>query len=109
MSPSCNAATKIVMVTSPIMQSERGENNMRVNKKVTKSGAITIPRSIQRETGILPNSAVDIITDEEGIHILKHTPTCNFCGAVEEVKKVCGIEICKECAMKIQIQIREEF
>ena len=35
----------------------------------------------------------------------KHVPTCHFCGTVDDVKTVCGIEICRGCAEKIM----EEF
>lgn len=74
---------------------------MQVSKKVTKGGGVTIPRSIRQETGILPGVPVDISTDEEGIYIQKHVPTCFHCGTVEEVKTACGIEVCRECALKI--------
>ena len=49
---------------------------MDATKKVTRSGGITLPRGIRQETGILPGVPVDIRTDEEGIHISKHVPTC---------------------------------
>ena len=57
------------------------------------------------ETGILPGVPVDIEADEDGVHIRKHVPTCHFCGTVDDVKTVCGIEICRGCAEKIM----EEF
>lgn len=74
---------------------------MQTSKKVTKSGGITIPRTVRQETGILPGVPVDIMTDDEGIHISKHVPTCFHCGTVDNVKTICGIEICEECAAKI--------
>ena len=54
---------------------------------------------------ILPGVPVDIEADEDGVHIRKHVPTCHFCGTVDDVKTVCGIEICRGCAEKIM----EEF
>lgn len=75
---------------------------MQTSKKVTRSGGITIPRAVRQETGILPGVPVDIMTDEDGIHISKHIPACFYCGSVDEVKTVCGIEICRECAGKIR-------
>lgn len=74
---------------------------MQVSKKVTKSGGVTIPRGIRQETGILPGVPVDIKTDGDGIHIQKHVPACFHCGTVEDVQMVCGIEVCRECAVKI--------
>ena len=44
---------------------------------------------------------VDITTNEDGIHIQKHVPACFHCGTVDDVKMVCGIEICRKCAAKI--------
>ena len=61
---------------------------MDAKKKVNKSGGITLPRGIRQETGILPGVPVDIRTDEEGIHISKHVPTCHCCGTVDDVQKV---------------------
>lgn len=74
---------------------------MDATKKVTKSGGITLPRGIRQETGILPGVPVDIRTDEDGIHISKHVPTCFHCGTVDDVQTVCGVEICRSCAGKI--------
>ena len=78
---------------------------MTVSKRVAKSGAVTLPRQLRQETGILPGVPVDIEADEDGVHIRKHVPTCHFCGTVDDVKTVCGIEICRGCAEKIM----EEF
>lgn len=75
---------------------------MQTSKKVTKSGGITIPRAFRQDTGILPGVPVDIVTDEEGIHITKHVPACFHCGTVDDVKTVCGIEICRSCSAKVK-------
>lgn len=73
-----------------------------VIKKVAKSGAITLPRGIRQETGILPGVPVDIETDSEGIHIHKHVPACFHCGTVDEVAEVLGLEVCRKCAALIK-------
>ena len=62
---------------------------MTVSKRVAKSGAVTLPRQLRQETGILPGVPVDIEADEDGVHIRKHVPTCHFCGTVDDVKTVC--------------------
>lgn len=74
---------------------------MIVSKKIAKSGAVTLPRQIRQETGILPGVPVDVETDENGIHIRKHTRSCRFCGTVDDVAEACGIEVCRGCAAKI--------
>ena len=39
---------------------------MTVSKRVAKSGAVTLPRQLRQETGILPGVPVDIEADETG-------------------------------------------
>ncbi|MFQ8732068.1 MAG: AbrB/MazE/SpoVT family DNA-binding domain-containing protein [Enterocloster bolteae] len=68
---------------------------MQMSKKVTKGGGITIPRMLRQETGILPGSQWMLTADEAGIHIAKHVPACRFCGTVEDVAAVCGMEVCR--------------
>lgn len=77
---------------------------MAVSKKITKGGALTLPRLIREETGILPGVPVDIELGGNGdeVHIRKHVPACRFCGSVDEVASACGIEICRTCAEKFQ-------
>ena len=82
---------------------------MTVSKRVAKSGAVTLPRQLRQETGILPGVPVDIEADEDGVHIRKHVPTCHFCGTVDDVKTVCGIEICRGCAEKIMEEFKDIF
>ena len=41
---------------------------MTVSKRVAKSGAVTLPRQLRQETGILPGVPVDIEADEDGVH-----------------------------------------
>ena len=39
---------------------------MTVSKRVAKSGAVTLPRQLRQDTGILPGVPVDIEADEDG-------------------------------------------
>jgi len=71
------------------------------HKKVTKSGAITLPKQMRTEAGIFAGNAVDIEMSDDGIKIKKHVQTCHFCGSVNGVKNVMGIDICRDCAAKI--------
>jgi len=74
---------------------------MQTSKRVTKGGSVTIPRGMRQETGILPGVPVDVMTDEQGIHIMKHVSTCFHCGRVDGVRTALDLEICPECAVKI--------
>ena len=46
---------------------------MTVSKRVAKSGAVTLPRQLRQETGILPGVPVDIEADEDGVHTVSYT------------------------------------
>lgn len=70
-------------------------------KKIAKSGAITLPRQIRQETGLLPGVPVDIVADKDGMYIAKHVPACFSCGTVKDVFEALGLEICQTCAEKI--------
>lgn len=75
---------------------------MLAHKKITKSGGITIPQLLRHELGISAGTAVDIVADEDGLHITKHVPTCFHCGTVDGVITRIGIEICRKCSDEIR-------
>lgn len=80
---------------------------MMISKKITKSGGITIPKTVRAEAGVHPGNAVDVRTDGDSIVITPHVPTCKFCGSVDDVKSVIGIEICRKCAEEIAKAVNE--
>ena len=80
---------------------------MQVSKRLTSKSGITIPKSVRTEAGFVPGMAVDIqSTADGGILIRKHTPSCRFCGGIQQVACVFGIEICKECARKLDEELK---
>lgn len=74
---------------------------MKATKKINRSGAVILPKTVRAELGIPAGTAVDITTDGDYIIIGKHVPLCHFCGSPEKIVGVLGIEICKKCAEKI--------
>lgn len=82
---------------------------MNKTKKITKSGSITLPKELRTETGIYPQTAVDIETKGTEITIKPHVPTCRFCGTAEDVVTVKSInlDICMACAAKIVEAVNE--
>ena len=89
------------------MQSGKGRDLM-VTKKITKSGAVTLPRQVRQMTGLLPGVPVDMEEGPGWVYITKHVPTCHFCGAADEVYKILGIEICRSCAGKIKEVVEDD-
>ena len=71
-------------------------------KKVSKSGSITIPSHIRREFGIESGEKVKIETNNDGDLILKRVVGyCIMCGGNENLIKVEDKYICKSCIDKI--------
>lgn len=78
------------------------------SKRLTAKAALTIPKDLRIETGLLGGMAVDLIPQEDcSILIRKHVPACWICGRVEDVVSswTIGREVCADCAS----EIREEF
>ena len=71
-------------------------------KKISKSGSITIPSHIRREFGIEHGEKVKIDTNDAGDLILKRiVGSCIMCGGNEKLVQVDGKYICKACVEKI--------
>lgn len=71
-------------------------------KKISKSGSITIPSHIRREFGIEHGEKVKIDTNKDGDLILKRiVGSCIMCGENEKLIKVNDKYICKSCIDKI--------
>ncbi len=82
---------------------------MKASKKLTSKSGITIPKQLRVDTGFRPGMAVDLETDADGIRIKPHVPTCRFCGGIEDVKRVCGIDICGKCAAALYRELGEKY
>lgn len=74
---------------------------MDASKKIAKNGSITLPKKLRTEAGYFGGNAVDITQEGDTVTIKPHVPVCRFCGGVEGVKAVLGINICPDCALKI--------
>lgn len=77
-------------------------------KKITRSGAVTIPRELRAKLGIAAGAPVDISAEDYAIRITKHVPSCRFCGETAGVLEVMGIELCLACAEKIMEAFQNE-
>lgn len=67
-------------------------------KKVSKSGSITIPSYLRREMGLEAGEKVKIEQDGNGNFFIQRIEgSCIFCGTNEGLKKVKGKFVCKDC------------
>ena len=74
---------------------------MTISKKLGSKGGVTIPQQLRHAVGIQPGAPLDIEDAGDGLIIRKHVPSCAFCGSLENVVAVEGIEICAGCAGKL--------
>lgn len=74
---------------------------MKLYKKVSKAGGITIPQQFRHALNIPKGAAVEVEADDEKIVIRKHIPTCMICGTAENVAVIGEVEICKHCTEKL--------
>lgn len=76
---------------------------MDYNKKISRSGAITLPAALRREYGIEPGEQVNISVDEFGKLVVKRvTGCCMLCRNDQDLKVYNGRFICAECINKLR-------
>lgn len=69
-----------------------------MERKISKSGGITIPSNLRMQLGIQGKEKITIETKDNGDIVIKRIQgTCIFCGSVENVQAYKGKFICKEC------------
>ncbi len=67
-------------------------------RKLNKSGGITVPRLMRQELGLHPGTALDISTTEDGgLLIQKHAPSCHICGSTDDIGTYMGLTLCRGC------------
>ena len=77
-------------------------------KKISKSGSVTIPSHIRREMGLIVGEKIKIEPDEDGNFLIKRIEgSCIFCGGNEDLTKVRGKFVCAGCAEEV-IKAKEE-
>lgn len=79
------------------------------HKKLTSKNGITIPKDLREDVGLDAGMAVDVESRNGEIVIKKHAPICRFCGGIQSVKSVMGIEICPECASKLLQEVEKKY
>ncbi len=76
-------------------------------KKVSKSGGITIPSHIRRGLGISAGETLEI-KDENGKLILERVEgSCILCGTHENLMKVDKVFICYDCGKQVHEALKE--
>lgn len=82
---------------------------MLAEKKVTKTGSISIPVHIRRELGISSSEKVSIKVNDEGDLLIERIEgSCIFCQGNQDVKKVDKLYVCTACAKKVIERFEKE-
>ena len=76
---------------------------MEYNKKISRSGSITLPAALRREYGIEPGEPVNISMSLSGKIVIKRiTGACVFCKSETNLKLYNSRYVCSECINKIR-------
>lgn len=78
---------------------------MQASKKLTSKSGLTIPKDLRAATGFFPGMAVDMETVKGGIIVKPHVPVCRFCGSLDKVATIKGMDICVACRKSIREEI----
>ena len=77
-------------------------------KKISKTGSITIPGHLRRELGLIAGEKVKIDPDQDGNFVIQRIAgSCLFCQGSEDLLKVKGKFLCTGCAEEV-IKAKEE-
>jgi transcriptional pleiotropic regulator of transition state genes len=84
---------------------------MEFNKKLSKSGAVTIPAALRRELGIDQGERFKVKTDDNGSITLTRTQgSCIFCQSDNNLIAHAGRFICADCLQEInKVKARQYF
>lgn len=71
-------------------------------RKVDELGRIVLPIELRRTLNIEIKDPLEIYVDGESIVLTKYQPACIFCGSSDDVKQVCGKNICSACINELK-------
>lgn len=74
-----------------------------MERKISKSGGITIPSSMRRDLGIQGKEKVALITKDNGDILIKRIQgSCVFCESIENVEPFKGKFVCSNCKEELK-------
>lgn len=77
-------------------------------KKISKHGAVTIPRAIRAELGIYPGDGIEIDVQNDKIVIGRHKNGCICCGNTVNLIKQGDKYICSSCVQELAAKYAED-
>lgn len=71
-------------------------------RKVDELGRIVLPIELRRTLDIEIKDPIEIFVDGDFIMLRKYSPQCVLCGSTENIKKIRGRNICKNCVDELK-------
>lgn len=66
-------------------------------RKVDDLGRLVIPIEVRRSLGIDAGDGIEVWVNGSDIVLVKHRPTCIFCGTTEGLERFRGKSLCRGC------------
>lgn len=74
-----------------------------MERKISKSGGITIPSNLRLQLGIQGKEKINIETRDNGDIVIKRIQgTCIFCSSVDNVQSFKGKFVCDRCKEELK-------
>lgn len=82
---------------------------MNFNKKLNKSGSVTLPSALRREYGLDEGEKFRISVDDKdgSIRLQRIQGQCMFCGSDDRLIIFIGRNVCSVCVADMQDQVKE--
>lgn len=77
-------------------------------RKLSKHGAVTIPRDVRSELGVYPGDGVEIDIQDGKIVIARHRNGCICCGNTVDLIKQGDKYICLRCVQELAAKYAED-
>ncbi len=73
-----------------------------ITRQIDSAGRIVLPKELRTTLDLKENEDyLEIFTEGEFIMLRKYSPSCVFCGKLEELVEFSGKKVCRECAHKL--------
>jgi len=66
-------------------------------RKIDELGRIVIPKELRMTLNIEERAPMEIFVKDNQIILVKHEPSCIFCGSLEHNSEFKGKNVCKSC------------
>ncbi|GGE19557.1 AbrB family transcriptional regulator [Marinithermofilum abyssi] len=76
-------------------------------RKVDELGRIVLPVELRRTMDIDVRDPLEIYVDGSNVILKKYSPSCIFCGKVEEVRAYRNKNVCVQCLTELASAVEE--